>query len=191
MNYMDFLKYMENKEFDKLDMIAKNIESDINESLYRQDSESMSGIYGALQDLRKRLPVIDNYSCYMEKESIYFYSGMIYAYYNMCGMYYTMIRSKKEKEEIKEFNRECYSKLKEYLVGKGRVDEETIERGIGISRNKIMSCVTTLGIVGHTDVDMIKIDNKVYYFLSNQANKKEEIRHKLNNGTGSIKIEFE
>lgn len=190
-NYLDFIKYAENMNIDKMEMVLRGIEGDINNYLYKSDSDGLRNTYCKLQELRKKIPAIDNYSRYMEKESVYFYAGMVYAYYNMCGMYYTKVRNEEEKDEIQKFNKDCYKKLKEYLYGRDKVDEDTLESELGISKNKIMTCITTLSLVGYSEVNNICIDGKVYYFLNKESSEKEEFRRKVGDGNGSITIDFQ
>lgn len=126
----------------------------------------------------------------MEKESVYFYTGMLYAYYNVCGMYYTMIRKEKDKQEIKEFNKDCYGKLKKYLVGKGRVSEEVVEQDLGISKNKIMSCVNSMILEREKGVIMDMEHGVFYYYLDSSVESKLKLKNKAGDANSGYRIEF-
>lgn len=188
--YNKFVECVKSNDTENMERIAKDIETEINKALYKEDESGLKVIYSKLQELKTNLVKEADYNNFMEKESVYFYTGMIYAYYNICGMYYTMIRKEKDKVEIKEFNKDCYEKLKKYLVGKGQVPEDVIEADLGISRNKIMSCVNSMILNNERSVNMDMKNGVFHYYLDSNVESKMKLKGKVGDTQSSFRIQF-
>lgn len=188
--YEEFMRCVRENDYECMETIAKNIEDDINKAMYKGGESDLKDVYAKLLDLKNKLVQEESYNNYMEKGSVYFYTGMIYAYFNICGLYYTMLRKEKDKVEIKEFNKDCYEKLKNYLVNKGKVSEDVVEEELGISKNRIMSCVNCLLLAGEREINMDMDNGKIYYYLDSTAQDKISFKQKLSSTSYGTRIEF-